>query len=211
MTSLTITNSSNYSQLVLNGIATTSYSQYSETETKTKADLSYDLGTSGYDTTKNGYGTLISSKNNTSSYTMTCTPPSSTENVPITFNVTSSLITVRFTQTLTSTNSGNSISITNISINNGTTIPNCSLTISGSVYTFDYTNSITTTVTYSTNTNTDAKYKFESNATDQLIYFETLLLGINGVYDYVVSSNDTAPIDQYAGFVDLGMSGLYSL
>jgi hypothetical protein len=37
------------------------------------------------------------------------------------------------------------------------------------------------------------------------------MLGINGIYDYVLNPTDRSspPINEYAGFVDMAMGGLY--
>ena len=185
---------------------TTTYPKYSGSVT----DSPNFSGTCGYKTSSTGYGTIVNSDNpNTDEYSVTSKSRKSSKSSDSVDNFTITDNNTLYEVTFSQGYSKNTVNITNITITNDSSFPtSCNLTISQpssqTVYNFVYDNDKTNTVTYA-----ESVYSFSENNLSY-VYFETLILGINGIYDYVVGSDSSnaAPINEYAGFVDLSMTGL---
>lgn len=127
------------------------------------------------------------------------------------------LFTVTFTM---SSSIPGIVNITNILISGTTSnVTSCILTYlpststSGPGYQLQYFSSndelITTDTVIYTTPNNVATYTYtQTNSNDTLLYFDTLMLGINAIYDAIAGSTQIIP--EYAGFIDLAMSGLYN-
>jgi hypothetical protein len=176
---------------------------------------SYNLGVAYYTTNSSGdvtgnttIGTNVYAKKSDMSY-----------NTSYDFTITTGTNTVTFT--MTSENPGVSditditINGSSITISDNNTVSSCTLsyvtntanTISGYVsqYYSSTGSSIATDTVIYTDTNNVATYTYcQSVSDDTLIYFDTLMLGINAIYDALASS--TTVQDEYAGFIDLAMA-----
>lgn len=171
----------------------------------------YTTNTSGAVTGNTTIGTIVYAKNSDLSYNTTS----------FDFIFTMNKTTVTFT--MTSESSG-VVDITSININNNpiniqnTTVSSCELSYfnntSGTGYEFQYYSSSndligTDTVTY-TKPNNVATYTYDQTVSnDTLLYFDTLMLGTNAIYDALAGSKQVIP--EYAGFIDLSMAGFDNL
>jgi len=186
--------------------------------------ISISLGVAGYQTISGVPGnTTIDTTIGNSVYT---TSSDMSFNNSFLFTLALDTFIVNFTMTSSSSAPG-VVYITNILINGTTStsnVTNCTLTYlpptttTGPGYQLQYYSSNgstlpilvdTDTVIYTT-PNDVATYTYTQTVpNDTLLYFDTLMLGINAIYDALAES--TRVIPEYAGFIDLAMSGLYNL
>lgn len=181
--------SSSYNLGIANYIKNSGYTQINPLEEKYTYTSSMSYDTNGSTTT---FTTLFSNKD--------------------TFNV-------KFDLTLTSsTDTTEDLSITNILINNSNmkinneSVKKCKVVVNSNKYEFTYitdnNNEIINNVIYDLSTNS-----FDFTLPDismlSVIYFETLFLGINAIYDCILENPPKNVYPEYSGMIDLSMTGLW--